>query len=120
MSHSIKNLEAGVRAGSSQARQIGLWQQKASAVETTTRSKKELPSQSLSCTQVPQTLGHALSMMRSEDKGSSPVAVEVIHVIHGGGRSSGLMMMKPIAKGALGSGVNLCEGNHQVVKQNGG
>jgi hypothetical protein len=43
MSHNIKNLEAGVRAGSSPARQTGRWQLKASAMETVTRSMKELP-----------------------------------------------------------------------------
>jgi hypothetical protein len=68
MSHNIKNLEAEVRAGSSPVRRTGRWQPKASMVETVTRSKKELPTQSLSCTQVSWTLGHALSVMRSKDK----------------------------------------------------
>jgi hypothetical protein len=65
---------------------------------------------------VPRTLGHALSAMRSEDQGSSPTVVEVICVIHGGGRSSGTMMMKPRVKGALGSEDNLCERNHQMMR----
>jgi hypothetical protein len=64
------------------------------------------------------TLGHFLLAMRSKVKGSSSAAVEVIRVIRGGGRSSGLMMMKPRAKGALGSEDNLCERNHQMAKQN--
>jgi hypothetical protein len=85
-------------------------------VETMTRSKKKLPAQSLSCTQVSRTLVHALSVMRSEDEGSSPVAVKVSHMIHGGGGSSGPMMMKPRAKGALGSEDKLCDRNHQMVK----
>jgi hypothetical protein len=67
MSCNTKNLEEGVGTGSSPARQTGRRQPKASVVETATRSKKELPTQSLSCTQVLQTLGHALSAMRSED-----------------------------------------------------
>jgi hypothetical protein len=116
MSHNIKNLEAEVRAWSSPVRQMGRRQPKASAVETVTRSKKELPTQSLSYTQVPRTLGHALSVMRSEDEGSSQVAAEVVRMIHGGGWSSGLMMMKPRAKGALRSEDNLCERNHKMAK----
>jgi hypothetical protein len=67
-------------------------------METAIRSKKELLAQSLSCTQVLQTLGHALSVTRSEDEGNSPVAVEVILVIDGGGRSIGPMVRKPRAK----------------------
>jgi hypothetical protein len=55
-----------------------------------------------------------------QDDGSSLAVVEVIHVICGGGRSSGPMMMKPRAKGALGSEDKLCERNHQMAKQNGG
>jgi hypothetical protein len=79
------------------------------------RSKKDLPAQSLSCTQVSRTLGHALSTMRSKDEGSSSVAAEIIHVICGVP-----MLTKPRAKGALGSEDNLCGRNHQLVKQNGG
>jgi hypothetical protein len=85
MSRNTKNLEEGVRTGPSLVRQTGQRQPKASVVETATRSKKELPAQSLSCTQVPQTLRHALSAMRREDKGSSLVAAEVIRVMRSGG-----------------------------------
>jgi hypothetical protein len=46
-------------------------QPKVLAVETATRSKKELPAHSLSYTQVPQTLGHTSSPMRSEDEGGT-------------------------------------------------
>jgi hypothetical protein len=45
-SRTIKNLEAGVRAGSSLAKRTGRQQPKASTVETATRSKKGLPAQS--------------------------------------------------------------------------
>jgi hypothetical protein len=120
MSRNTKNLKEGVRTGSSPARRMGWRQSKASAVQTVTRLKKELPALSLSCTQVPQTLGHALSITRSEDEGCSPVTAEVVRVIHGGGQSSGTMMMKHRAKGALGSDDKLCERNHQMEKQNGG
>jgi hypothetical protein len=114
-----KNLEE-VRIGSSPMRWMSRWQLKASTLETVTRSKKELPAQSLSCTQVPRTLGHALSATRSEDKGSSPVVAEVIHVICSGGWSSGPMVTKPRPKGALGNENKLCERNCQMTKQNGG
>jgi hypothetical protein len=66
---------------------------------------------------VSQTLGHALLEMRSEDKGISPVAAEVIRVICGGGHSSGLMTTRPRAKGALGSEDDMCERNRQMAKQ---
>jgi hypothetical protein len=89
-------------------------------METAIRSKKELLAQSLSCTQVLQTLGHALSVTRSEDEGSSPVVVEVIFVIDGGGRSIGPMVRKPRAKGVLGSEDKLCERICQMAKQNDG
>jgi hypothetical protein len=89
-------------------------------METAIRSKKKLLAQSLSCTQVLRTLGHALSVTRSEDEGSSPVAVEVILVIDGGGQSIGLMVRKPRAKGVLGSEDKLCERICQMAKQNDG
>jgi hypothetical protein len=89
-------------------------------VDTVTRSKIELPAQSLSCTQVPRTLGHALSVTRSEDERSSLVAAEVMRVIRCGGQSSGPTMMKPRAKGALGREDKLCERNHQMAKWNSG
>jgi hypothetical protein len=85
-----------------------------------TRSKNELPTQSLSWIQVSRTLGHALLLTKSEDEGSSPDVTEVIRVICSGGWSSGPMMMKPRAKGALGSEDKLCERNRQMAKQNGG
>jgi hypothetical protein len=50
----------------------------------------------------------------------SPAAAEVVRVIHGGGWSSGLMMMKPRAKGALGCEDKLCGRNHQMAKQDDG
>jgi hypothetical protein len=36
---------------------------------------------------------------------------EVTHVIHGGGRGSGLMILKPRVKGARGSEDHLCKRN---------
>jgi hypothetical protein len=95
-------------------RQTCRWQPKALAVEIATRLKKELLAQSLSCTQVSRTLGHALSATRS-----SPTVVEVICMIRGGGWSSGPMMMKPRAKGVLGSEDKLYERKHQMAKQSG-
>jgi hypothetical protein len=100
-----KNLEEGVRTGSSPVRQTCRWQPKVLAVEIATRLKKELLAQSLSCTQVSRTLGHALSVTRS-----SLTVVEVICMIRGGGWSSGPMMMKPRAKGVLGR-ISSAKGN---------
>jgi hypothetical protein len=48
---------------------------------------------------------------------SSPVMAEITRVICGGGRSSCPMMVKPRAKGALGSEDWLVERNRQMAKQ---
>jgi hypothetical protein len=48
----------------------------------------------------------------------SLTVAEVIHVIRGGGWSSGPMMTKPRTKEALGSDHKLCGRNHQMAKQN--
>jgi hypothetical protein len=58
--------------------------------------------------------------MRSKDEVSSPVAVDVVSVFHGGGRISGPMMRKHRVKGALGSEDNQCKWNRQIAKQNNG
>jgi hypothetical protein len=50
----------------------------------------------------------------------SPVAAEVLHVIHSGGQSSGLMMTKLRANEVLRSEDKLCGRNCQMAKQNGG
>jgi hypothetical protein len=51
---------------------------------------------------------------------SSPTAVEVARVIHGGGQGSGLMIPKPRARVAQGSEDHLCKRNCPMTGPIGG
>jgi hypothetical protein len=64
-SRNMNNWRMEVGIGSSQVRRTAWQQPKVSAAETSPRLEKELLSQFLSCKEVAQTLGHALSVMGS-------------------------------------------------------